>query len=435
MRLFQNIRQTQSLKLRHVLSHKMIQMLRISHMAYEELLEAVERESEQNVFVEVQRFDRLCNAGPIGSGTDMGDDDDPRTRVVDIRRKPLCEVLQDQLNLESMETLDRRIALALIEAIDLRGYISDYPVLSQSIVQAVGVSLSDVERVLKRIQNFEPDGVGARSLEECLLIQLHQHGFEDESLVELLDRFITHHLQNAAEHHFSTIATDLKIPEAGVEPLIEFVKVNLTPNPGLAYGADDCNRMVVPSFEARIDGDGTLGLENLEATQGVQVGMSKQYVAMLADPALDAQTRTFLEKQRESAQTFVENIQKRRENIDRLASFIVTKQALFIRSGALFLNPLLQKTVAQSLGITPSTVSRIVASKYIRTPHGVFLFKSLCPREVFGHTPERLQKMVQTLATQHPTMSDQALTDLLNEAGIGIARRTVNKYRRVDFEA
>ena len=113
---------------------------------------------------------------------------------------------------------------------------------------------------------------------------------------------------------------------------------------------------------------------------------------------------------------------------------VVEKQALFFEKGALFLNPLPQKEIANALGITPSTVSRIVSSKYIQTPQGTILLKQLCPRNHFGKTAKQLALMVKKLVVDNPTLSDAKIALLLKGEGINIARRTVTKYRLLSGE-
>jgi len=125
----------------------------------------------------------------------------------------------------------------------------------------------------------------------------------------------------------------------------------------------------------------------------------------------------------------MDHIQKRRENLDNLATFILSHQEDFVVKGTSRLKPLLQQEVADHLGLSPSTISRIVSSKYIDTPHGILPFKSLCPRRYFGKTKERLHQLIEDVLNENPTLSDEKIRALLQNQHIDIARRTVAKYR------
>jgi RNA polymerase sigma-54 factor len=271
--------------------------------------------------------------------------------------------------------------------------------------------------------------VGARSLKECHLIQVQHYDFDNEYLQELLTELIKSHLQNFENIDIDNIADSMDIEPEGVEALITFIRNNLNPNPGIGYSNETNNNHIVPSFEVTVE-NGKIKILNLEERHGIKITISDKYTTLIEDPNTDDETRAFLKQKLEAAKTLKESLENRHKNLDALIHYVVHKQTAFVHHGTLFLEPLLQKDIAQHLGISPSTVSRIVSSKFVRTPHGTLPIKALCPRSHFGKTSERLKLIVSELSEKHPNLSDEKLRALLQkDFGLPIARRTVAKYR------
>lgn len=432
MQLRQGLVQQQTLQMKQLLSPQMIQMLRTFHYSYDDLLKQVKIASRDNVFIEVTQFDSLMDYGasknntsntPSYLGKDISD------FAADIPSKQnLYSFLLSQLELLGLSQNDFSICSYMIDFIDNRGYMADYPSAKDTLIKRFGISDRKVFDMLKIIQSLEPDGVGARDLKECLLIQVKNHEFKDARLEEVLTKTIQHHLEDLAEQRFDVLTKSIQLDIDGIKALADFIKHNLNPNPGFEYSATPLNNHVIPSFEATWEND-TVHLKNLEASLGISITISEKYLKMLNDPKLDAESKTYLKEKLTAAQTLKDNIQKRRESMERMAWYIVTKQSLFIRSGKLYLAPLTQKQISEELSITPSTVSRILSSKYIRTPFGVFALKQLCPRNHFGRTAEQLQAIIKDICEANPGLSDQKLTKGLHDMGIPLARRTITKYR------
>jgi len=430
MQLSQGLVQRQILQLKQILSPQMIQMLRTFHYSYEDLLKEVKEASRENVFVEVTRYDGLMdyaaskrtNSEPL-LGKDVSD------FAADIpSRQNLYSMVLSQLELLGLSKSDLSICEFLVEFMDERGYIPNYNDAKEKVIKRFGIQERKVHDMLKIIQGLEPDGVGARDLRECLLIQIKNYDFKEPRLEEVLTKTIQHHLDDFAAQQYEKVAKALGIDVAGVKALGEFIKCNLNPNPGLEFSSSPLNNHIIPSFEVSWE-EGSVHLKNLEAEFGISISISDKYLKLLNDPKTDAESKAYLKDKLQAAKTLQDNIIKRRESMERIAWFIVTKQSLFIKSGKSYLAPLMQKDIAEELGLTPSTVSRIVSSKYIRTPHGVFALKQLCPRNHFGRTAEQLLAIVKDISQANPSLSDEKLTKGLHDLGIPIARRTVTKYR------
>ena len=425
----QNIKQ--ELRLSQVLTPKMIQMFKTFQQSYDALNQSIEKVAQDNIFLDVIRFDELL---PHSSHRKMSSKESyvgHSDSMIDTNadsKKSLKEELYTQLTLERLGEKDQAIAKALIDEIDERGYIMNYPEVRDVITKQLNVKDRKVHDILKIIQTFEPDGVGSRSLKECLLIQVKEYNFESEALRDILHKVIQHHLEELGDQQYEKICSSLGIEEDGLRHLAEFIRENLRHNPAAEYSSDSFNQHIVPSFQVEY-GEAGLKLNNLERKKGIKVGIIEKYETILNDKNLDDDTKAYMKEQYQKAKELVENIEKRQQSLDDLAMYIVKQQTAFIEKGELFLEPLLQKDVAQVIGISPSTVSRILSSKYIQTPHGTYSLKQLCPRDHFGKTAERIKLMVIMFIQKYPHYSDRKIAFMLKLEGINIARRTVTKYR------
>jgi RNA polymerase sigma-54 factor len=433
MKITQNLSTQQVMKLQQALHPKLIQMLKTFNYTYPDLVNKIKNEAEENVALEIIQNDQLSDTylrSKKDNSNFMGNQDISEYAKDNKDNIRIYDYVLSQLDIEHLNKKDHQIALDLIDDLDDRGYITNYDQIKEPIKTKHQVKDRKVHDILKIIQNFEPEGVGARSLKECLLIQLKSHQFENQLLESFIQKIITYHLEQLSEKKYDQIAKTLKIEPEGVMAVEEFIKSNLNPNPGANFITKKFSEYVIPSFEVAFDSN-EISITNLEQKQGIQIQISSHYLKMLENPDLDQETKEFLTQKIAAAKELVNNLNKRYENLEKLARFIVEKQSLFIKKGALYLEPLLQKNIAETLNITPSTVSRIVASKYIQTPHGLFSLKQLCPRNHFGKTAERLKLIIKDLIADHPTLSDENISLLLKVDGIDIARRTVTKYRHL----
>lgn len=426
MHLNQNVTQSQIQTLKQLLSPKMIQMLGTFSLSYSDLVDQISEAAQENVFVEVSQNDELFSMyGTKGSSS--GSDFDFTDSVS--QGTSLIGFIHDQIDLQHLGEKDTQILTYLADHLDSRGFLENYVELKVEISEHFGIQERKVHDMLKILQTFEPDGVGARSLKECLLIQVKHYDFDNQYLQELLTELIKDYLNDFENIDITTIADKMDIEPEGVEGLIAFIRNNLNPNPGIGYSSTQLNQHIVPSFEVHLE-NGVIKIVNLEERHGVKITISEKYTQLIEDPNTDAETKAFLKQKLQAAQTLKDNLENRHKNLDSLIHYVVHKQTAFVHHGLLFLEPLLQKDIAQHLAISPSTVSRIVSSKYVRTPHGTFPIKALCPRSHFGKTSERLKLIVSELSEKHPTLSDEKLRKLLqHEFGLPIARRTVAKYR------
>ncbi len=416
---------TQKLSIRQTLSPKIIQMLNLFQKSYADFIDEAHAQVENNVLLDIIQEDTLLFKLPLPTPKQ----EDITEFLPSTSGISLYDSLVHQIEQLHLSKDDHAMSLMIIAQLDAQGFISNYTHIKETIKALYSVSDRKVNDLLKIIQSCEPEGVGSRNLQECLLIQIHHYQFENDTLRGLLRQVVTRYLQALAEKNYALIAKDLDLDIKGVVALAEFISQNLTPDPGAPFRTSS-SRPLIPSLYCEWKND-TLILTNLEKKQGIQVGLSEHYLKLISDPSADKQTKEYLEKKLEKAKEWIEIVQKRQENLEKVAFLLMSKQILFLKKGPLYLNPFLQKDLAQALDINPSTLSRILNSKYIDTPHGMFALKQLCPRSHFGKTSEKLKAIVAQCIQENKAASDQKITLILNKDGIPIARRTVTKFRQL----
>lgn len=431
LNLAQTLTLTQQLKM--VLNPRMLQLLKTLQLPYQDLLDSINKEVTDNPALEMSKQDELLQyARTLSRSGERTVADIDSSRELKSRGPSLKEHLLQQANLENFEPEDEKAVELLIDAIDARGYLEDYPAVREEIMREQNLAKSRVDYILSVIQTFEPDGVGARNLKECLLIQIREYNFESDTLRQVIHDAVKYHLEDLGKKNYGVIAEDLDIDLEGVQYIADFVEKNLNPLPGNAFKGDDDTQTVIPSFiiQKSPDVPQEFALVNLEADKGPQLKISNQYMQMLDDPGTDAKTKEYLKERVLSAKLFIENLQKRYQTVQNIAEIITQTQKDFFANGYYWLKPLQQDNLAQNVGVHPSTISRAVSTKYIETPQGLYPLKYLCPRDFRGYTAMQLKGMLVKIIKDNPGLSDQKIADwLLEQRGIDIKRRTITKYR------
>ncbi|MBT6121575.1 RNA polymerase factor sigma-54 [bacterium] len=416
----------QSLKLKQTLTPKIIQMLKTFQLPYTALLESAKQEVHENVFLEFTKFDGLSKQSTSFSSS-SDNSADFENFISHSSKISLSEFLLNQLNLENFKPKESKIAIDLIDSIDSRGYLSNYNDLKIDIQKKYQVKERKVFDILKIIQTFEPEGVGARDLKDCLLIQLHQKNFENPQLEAILKKTIQNHLEDIGNNNLKALEKGLNIPSDGIPSIIQFIQT-LNPIPGSKFSNEPVEKVIIPSFSFELE-DSKIKIINYEEKKGFQLGLSPTYQKMLDTPNLDLETQTFLKQKFERATSFLENIENRRKNLESMAQKLAAHQHDFLENGIEYMKPLLQKSLSKELTLSPSTISRILTSKYVETPHGIFSLKQLCPRGHKGYTAIQIQSIIAKLINNDSTLTDERIQSHLSLHGLDIARRSVAKYR------
>ena len=427
----QDLRQTLELQL----APRLLQMLKILSLSYGELVEKISQESEENPVMEVERRDEyaefinyISNNKRAKKNADFSDL--PGLENIGKVEKSLVDYLLEQLNLTDLEETQQEIAKRIIDHIDDFGYVIKYPRVRDSIMAEFDVSRPTVDKVLKIIQGFEPDGVGARDLKECLLIQIDEYSFDNSALQEVLKKAVENHLDDLGRQDYARVAAGLGITENGAKEVANFLKQNLNPQPGMTFGGE--TRHVIPSFSVEKTDKG-YNVVNLEERYGPVISLSPRYLKMLEDEKTDAETKQYLRDKIKRARDLMDDYAKRSETLEKIVRKIIETQQAFLQQGTRWLEPLTQKELAEEFGLHPSTISRTVASKYVQTPRGLFSLKSFCPRGKHGFTAGRTKALLAELIKgedKKNPLTDSQLTQALKDQGAHVDRRTVAYYRK-----
>ncbi len=340
----------------------------------------------------------------------------------------LSDYLQSQLSVSVLSEGAREAANSIIGNLEESGYLTT-PI--EEIAVAEGLNLADVQEGLKAVQALDPTGVGARSLRECMLLQLEGRGANSDSVAW---KIVTDHLKLLESRQLTLIAKALGRPLEHIHIAVNVIR-HLDPAPGLRYSGAGA-RQVEPDVYISKDGDDyVITLNDDEIPQLRLNGEYKRMVDREQEPNKDI--RNYVKERYASALQLIKNIEQRKQTILRVCHSIIRRQTDFLESGIDLLKPMMIKEVAEEIGVHPSTVSRAVANKYAHTPQGVFELRYFFSEAVQGPsgsaTPllivkRRVKKMIEDENTTHP-LTDEQITARLQSEGIQVTRRTVAKYR------
>ncbi|HEV2650500.1 MAG TPA: RNA polymerase factor sigma-54 [Rhizomicrobium sp.] len=339
----------------------------------------------------------------------------------------LKDHLIDQLTIAALSPDRRLICLTLIDSVDEAGYLrADIA----EVADRMGVELADVDAVLHKLQGFDPIGVGARDLAECLAIQLKAQNRFDPAIEALLSR-----LDLVARRDIAALSQICGVDAEDVSDMIGEIR-GLTPKPGLAFGTDPV-QPVVPDVFVRVGPDGGWQVE-LNSDTLPRLLVNSRYYAQVSKGARDKDSKTYLTDCLNNANWLVKSLDQRARTILKVASEIVRQQDGFLTYGVRHLRPLNLRTIADAIVMHESTVSRVTSNKYISTPRGLFEMKYFFTASIQSmdgaeaHSAEavrdRIREMIQN---EEPVeiLSDDRIVSLLTADGVSIARRTVAKYR------
>jgi RNA polymerase sigma-54 factor len=345
-----------------------------------------------------------------------------------LRELTLAEHLEAQLAVAAMTGSERAIALTLIDAVDEGGYLRADLV---EIADRLGCEMARVEAVLAVLQGFEPTGVFARDVAECLTLQLKEKDRFDPAMAALVAN-----LELLARRDMSALRRACDVDDEDLKEMIAELRA-LTPRPGAAFGGEPA-QAVAPDVFVR-EGPAGLWLVELNTDTLPKLLVDHRYHARVSAGARSDQEKTFVSDCLSSANWLVKSLDQRAKTILKVASEIVRQQDGFLAFGVEHLRPLNLKTVADAIGMHESTVSRVTSNKYLATPRGVFemkfFFTSAIASSAGGeaHSAEAVRHKIRLLidgeAGEGEVHSDDSIVEILKEAGVDIARRTVAKYR------
>jgi len=343
--------------------------------------------------------------------------------------RSLMDHLLFQLHLSTSDPDILRLSTLLIGNLDESGYLKD-PL--ESLGAAAGVEPPQLETALRLVQSFEPTGVGARDLRECLLLQVDSlKGGPEVSLARTL---IDEHLTDLEGRYLTRIAEKLKIPIKAVQDALLLV-CSLEPKPGRTFSTEEPRYITADVTILKVD-DRFLVVLNEDGLPRLRI--SSYYRGLLSKGRTNSkETREYVEGKMRSALWLIRSIEQRQRTLFKVTDSIVKFQRQFLDKGITEMRPLTLKEVAEDISMHESTVSRVTTNKYVHTPQGLFELKYFFHRGVQAVDGEAVssltvKELVRRLLTAEDTgkpLSDQKIVEMLRQQGIEIARRTVAKYR------
>jgi len=365
-------------------------------------------------------------AGSLSGGSAV-DGEDPNLEAYVAAPTSLHDHLVTQLGLATDQPADRLIGGEIIDGIDDAGYIA---IDLSELAERLGVPVSRVEEVLALIQGFDPCGVGARSLAECLSLQLAERDHLDPAMQLLVSR-----LDLVAKRDFGALAHICGVDAEDIADMLAELK-SLNPKPGLAYGGAP-TQTLIPDVEVRANADGSWHVE-LNPTALPRVLVNQDYHARVSAERLKDSDKAYIAECLQNANWLTRSLEQRARTVLKVASEIVRQQDAFLAQGVEHLRPLNLKTVADAISMHESTVSRVTSNKYMATPRGVFEMKYFFSSAIQSadggeaHSAQAVRfKIKQLIDAEDPqaVLSDDTIVRRLRESGVDIARRTVAKYR------
>jgi RNA polymerase sigma-54 factor len=357
-------------------------------------------------------------------------DEERRRYMFDSLRQPvsLQNHLLEQLGMTDLSPEDRQLGELIVGNLDDHGFL---PANLAELATQTTAPLSKLETVLKVIQSFDPSGIAARNLRECLLIQIRQSDAPEAPLAEAI---IANHLQALGAQKYPQLSGALKVPVPAIEQAAALIRT-LNPQPGRLSEHDE-SAYVVPEIMVKRLKSGRWVVV-LDDDQLPHIRISNHYRKLLEDEGTSAEVKSYIRERIRSGAFLIKSIHQRQKTIHLIASEIVAAQQAFLEQGISALRPMTMAEVADRVGVHETTVSRTVANKYMKTPVGVFELKFFFTPGLKTSTGSTIsnktvQDKIEGMIRQEPPanpLSDQTIQDRLQAEGIEIARRTVAKYR------
>lgn len=338
----------------------------------------------------------------------------------------LTDHLLGQLYLLNLTETEKKLGQLIIGNLNRDGYLKTS---IEDLAKQGDAPIEEVRQVLHKIQEFEPIGIGARDLKECLLLQIRHLGIKNP----LVEELISHHLHRLGKRNLKEIAKILKVPLGEIKAAVKVI-LGLEPKPGRLY-SDEAPIYIMPDLYVYKMDDEFVVVLNEDKLPRLRI--NNYYKVLAKDHNLPSNTREFIQNKFKAAVWFIKSIRQRQRTLYQVACSIFNFQREFLERGIGRLRPLTLKEVAEDVGLHESTVSRVTTNKYAQTPYGLFELKFFFNSGInaahnslvaSASVKEDIRKIIEGEDPMVP-YSDKEIADLLYRKGIRIARRTVSKYR------
>ncbi|OXS61510.1 RNA polymerase RpoN-/SigL-like sigma 54 subunit [Bacillus sp. V-88] len=425
--LFQN----QQLKLQ--MTQQLSQAITILQYSTMELNAYLEAKQLENPLIQVEppKQDSLFQREPYTYKRKTGNPDHTVDwyEYVSVPTRTLADALSVQINLKSLTSFDRKILDELICSMDDNGYLRmDEP----SFLQKHGLERAQLEDYIKRIQELEPAGIGARSLQECISLQLERKA----DVPPLVKMIVNNHFQSFAEKKWKAISKDLGVELKDIQQAADFIQ-HCNPRPGSKY-SQHIAEYITPELVVNVIEGHTVAVSLHDGTT-VNVTYNEEYTDFLKHHS-DKEVQTYLQEKEQDFQWLLQSLRQRKQTILKVGKMLAEKQKSFFLEGPSAIQPLTLKQVADEIDVHESTISRAVKGKYMQTPFGIFELKYFFTSAIKSVNLEdseaasartvknELRKLIDEEDKNKP-LSDQKIVNLLLDKGFDVSRRTIAKYR------
>lgn len=444
-----NLSQQQKL----VMTQQMQMSIKMLQMSSVELNEYIEREMEENPLLEKQyaeknqedvntkdgdfndkidyeKFIKYLDFEDYRHESNYKNEEEVSPFTFISKEESLVEYLINQLGEIQIKNSQKKVCKYIIENLDEKGYLPDS---ISDIAEQLKVSKDEVLSSLKIVQSFEPDGIGARSLEECLKLQLKKKNIYDENLFYIIDE----HLNNIAENKYNVIAKDLNITPKQAQEYGDAIK-KLEPKPSRGFYTGDETKFIVPdAFIKKLDEEYFIIMNDNSVPM---LSINNVYKTLIHnDDTKDKDAEEYVKNKINSAVFLIKSIEQRKSTLYSVLKEIVDYQKDYFNNGIKNLKPMTLKDIADKINVHESTVSRAIREKYIYTDRGIVKIKDLFTTGIAGESSfsdsmssssikTKIKELVEGEDEKNP-LSDQKICDVLNSQGMNISRRTVAKYR------
>lgn len=373
---------------------------------------------------------------------DYGDEEQKEMPIA--YQQSFYDFLVDQVHANFEEGQDLQLAMHLVGNIEEDGYLRrDLQAIVNDLAFTENISTTEehLERILTKIQNFDPPGIGARNLQECLLLQLYKKDYGGNKALDMAEKVIAEHMEAFVKKHYDKIKSALKITDAELKlALNEITKLN--PKPGQSQ-SQSVSQYIIPDFTV-VNEEGVLRVI-LNSRNAPELKLSQSYSETLQaydkDNGKDKNLRDavqYIKQKLDGAKWFIDSVKQRQQTLQLTMTAIVEAQREFFLYGdETSLKPMILKDIADKIQMDISTISRVANSKYVQTDFGIFPLKYFFSEGIVNESGEEVSNrevkkiLSDAIASEskRKPLTDEALMDLLKEKGYNIARRTVAKYR------
>ena len=398
------------------ISPQLLQATRMLLMPAQELSHFLERAAEENPLLE--RIEHRTNARGSSEPAAFV----PEAGRWDSAMASLSASLTGQLERKHLDKPTAALCGYMVELLDDNGYLDSEDMAA---IQHLGIDPALIDRALAVLQSLEPAGVGARSVEECLLLQLQRRRPREPAAEEI----VTHCLPLLGKKQYAAIARQLRLPESEVRRACQIIQ-QLEPYPARNEQPDDEPVYVIPDvIIEEADGQWQAALNERYLPR---FSVSRQYLELLESSG-DTEVRQYLKEKLRQAQWMLACLEKRQSTLQRCADLILQTQSDFFQGATAHLTPMTMRAAAERMQVHESTVGRCVKDKYLQCRQGTFPLRYFFSGEVNGFSGQAVRMEIRALVRAedgHRPLSDSRIADMLDAKGISVARRTVAKYRQ-----